>query len=141
MRNCQSPAVAWRSRSKSCPARTRMTWTAANSISRQAIRPPTRSCQSLQEGRDMAFSLTWLAEVLEDAGLKVAEQPGWRSRGRGEMGTVKGVMCHHTAGSAKGVMPSLDVITNGRPDLAGSLAQLGLAATARTSLLLQAAAI
>jgi hypothetical protein len=32
----------------------------------------------------MAFSLAWLAEVLEDAGLKVAEQPGWRSRGRGE---------------------------------------------------------
>src|SRR5258708_2775387 len=74
----------------------------------------------------MAFSLTWLAEVLEDAGLKVAEQPGWRSRGRGEMGTVKGVMCHHTAGSPNGIMPSLGVITNGRPDLAGPLAQLGL---------------
>src|SRR5258708_36049874 len=76
----------------------------------------------------MAFSLTWLAEVLEDAGLKVAEQPGWRSRGRGEMGTVKGVMCHHTAGSPNGIMPSLGVITNGRPDLAGALAQLGLGA-------------
>ncbi len=74
----------------------------------------------------MAFSLTWLAEVLEDAGLKVAEQPGWRSRGRGEMGTVKGVMCHHTAGSPNGIMPSLGVITNGRPDLAGPLSQLGL---------------
>jgi len=74
----------------------------------------------------MAFSLTWLAEVLEDAGLKVAEQPGWRSRGRGEMGTVKGVMCHHTAGPAHGIMPSLGIITNGRPDLAGPLAQLGL---------------
>jgi N-acetylmuramoyl-L-alanine amidase/Putative peptidoglycan binding domain len=74
----------------------------------------------------MALSLTWLAEVLEDAGLKVAEQPGWRSRGRGDMGQVKGVMCHHTAGSAKGIMPSLGVITNGRPDLAGPLAQLGL---------------
>jgi N-acetylmuramoyl-L-alanine amidase/Putative peptidoglycan binding domain len=74
----------------------------------------------------MAFSLTWLAEVLEDAGLKVAEQPGWRSRGRGEMGTVKGVMCHHTAGAANGIMPSLGIITNGRPDLAGPLAQLGL---------------
>ncbi|NPU67616.1 N-acetylmuramoyl-L-alanine amidase [Bradyrhizobium sp. 83012] len=76
----------------------------------------------------MAFSLTWLAEVLEDAGLKVAEQPGWRSRGRGEMGTVKGVICHHTAGPGpeKGVMPSLGIITNGRPDLAGPLAQLGL---------------
>ena len=74
----------------------------------------------------MAFSLTWLAEVLEDAGLKVAEQPGWRSRGRGEMGTVKGVICHHTAGSPRGVMPSLGVITNGRSDLPGPLAQLGL---------------
>jgi hypothetical protein len=74
----------------------------------------------------MAFSLTWLAEVLEDAGLKVAEQPGWRSRGRGEMGTVKGVICHHTAGPAHGIMPSLGIITNGRPDQAGPLAQLGL---------------
>ncbi|WP_407155650.1 N-acetylmuramoyl-L-alanine amidase [Bradyrhizobium sp. STM 3557] len=74
----------------------------------------------------MAFSLTWLAEVLEEAGLKVAEQPGWRSRGRGEMGPVKGVICHHTAGPAKGIMPSLGIITNGRPDLAGPLAQLGL---------------
>ncbi|HUI95804.1 MAG TPA: N-acetylmuramoyl-L-alanine amidase [Xanthobacteraceae bacterium] len=74
----------------------------------------------------MAFSLTWLPEVLEDAGLKVAEQPGWRTRGRAEMGTVKGVMCHHTAGSAHGIMPSLGVITNGRSDLPGPLAQLGL---------------
>jgi N-acetylmuramoyl-L-alanine amidase-like protein/putative peptidoglycan binding protein len=74
----------------------------------------------------MAFSLTWLPEVLDDAGLKVAEQPGWRTRGRGEMGTVKGVMCHHTSGSARGIMPSLGVITDGRPDLAGPLAQLGL---------------
>jgi len=74
----------------------------------------------------MAFSLTWLPEVLEDAGLKVAEQPGWRTRGRGEMDTVKGVICHHTSGSAHGIMPSLGVITNGRPDLAGPLAQLGL---------------
>jgi peptidoglycan hydrolase-like protein with peptidoglycan-binding domain len=74
----------------------------------------------------MAFSLTWLAEVLEDAGLKVAEQPGWRTRGRGPMGTVKGVICHHTAGPAAGVMPSLSLVTNGRADLPGPLAQLGL---------------
>jgi N-acetyl-anhydromuramyl-L-alanine amidase AmpD len=74
----------------------------------------------------MAFSLTWIPEVLEGAGLKVAEQPGWRTRGRGEMDTVKGVMCHHTSGSAHGIMPSLGVITDGRPDLAGPLAQLGL---------------
>jgi peptidoglycan hydrolase-like protein with peptidoglycan-binding domain len=74
----------------------------------------------------MAFSLTWLADVLEDAGLKVAEQPDWRTRGRAEMGTVRGVMCHHTAGPKAGNMPSLGIITNGRPDLPGPLSQLGL---------------
>ena len=74
----------------------------------------------------MAFSLTWLPEVLENAGLKVAEQPGWRTRGHGEMGTVRGVICHHTAGPKNGNMPSLGIVTNGRPGLAGPLAQLGL---------------
>lgn len=74
----------------------------------------------------MAFSLTWLPEVLERAGLKVAEQPGWRTHGRGDIGRVLGVMCHHTAGPAQGNMPSLNIITNGRPDLSGPLAQLGL---------------
>jgi hypothetical protein len=73
-----------------------------------------------------AFSLTWLPEVLEGAGLKVAEQPGWRTRGRGDFGTIKGVMCHHTAGPAHGNMPSLGVITNGRADSPGPFAQLGL---------------
>jgi peptidoglycan hydrolase-like protein with peptidoglycan-binding domain len=74
----------------------------------------------------MAFSLTWLAQVLKDAGLRVSEQPGWQTRGRGPMGTVRGVICHHTAGPRSGIMPSLSVITNGRPGLGGPLAQLGL---------------
>lgn len=74
----------------------------------------------------MAFSLTWLPEVLEDAGLKVAEQPGWRTRGRGDIGPVKGVICHHTAGPLAGNMPSLNLVTEGRPDLGGPLAQLCL---------------
>ena len=74
----------------------------------------------------MAFSLTWLAEVLRNAGLKVAEQPGWQDRGRGPMGTVRGVICHHTAGPKAGNMPSLKVITDGRPGLSGPLSQLGL---------------
>ena len=74
----------------------------------------------------MVFSLTWLPEVLERAGLKVAEQPGWRTRGHGDMGTVRGVICHHTAGPKNGIMPSLGIVTNGRPDLAGPLAQLCL---------------
>jgi hypothetical protein len=59
---------------------------------------------------DIAFALRWLAEVLEDAGLKVAEQPGWRTRGRGDVGPTKGVICHHTAGPETGIMPSLGVV-------------------------------
>ena len=74
----------------------------------------------------MAFALTWLSKVLLDAGLKVAEQDGWKDRGRAEMGTVKGVMCHHTAGPKAGNMPSLRVVTEGRPGLPGPLAQLCL---------------
>jgi GH24 family phage-related lysozyme (muramidase) len=72
------------------------------------------------------YSLIWLAEVLENAGLKVAETPGWRSRGRAEMGKPVGVMCHHTANPHEGNMPTLNLLINGRSDLAGPLAQLGL---------------
>jgi N-acetyl-anhydromuramyl-L-alanine amidase AmpD len=74
----------------------------------------------------MAFSLTWLPKVLLDAGLKVAEQPGWQTRGRGDVGTIRGVICHHTAGARAGNMPSLGVVTNGRSDLPGPLSQLCL---------------
>ena len=76
----------------------------------------------------MVFSLTWLPEVLEAAGLKVAETENWRSRGRAEMGTVRGVMCHHTAtpGHLDKNMPTLDMLIAGRSDLAGPLCQLGL---------------
>jgi len=74
----------------------------------------------------MAFSLTWLPEILEDTGLKVAGQPGWRTRGRGDVGPIRGVICHHTAGPLTGIMPSLGIVTNGRSDLPGPLAQLCL---------------
>jgi hypothetical protein len=74
----------------------------------------------------MAFSLTWLPEVLENAGLKVVEQPGLRTRGHGDVGAIRGVMCHHTAGPMTGNMPSLHVVTEGRADLLGPLAQLCL---------------
>ncbi|WP_432787795.1 peptidoglycan recognition protein family protein [Novosphingobium rhizosphaerae] len=72
------------------------------------------------------YNLIWMPAVLEAAGLKVAETPGWRSRGRAEMGTVRGVMCHHTATAAPGNMPTLKTLINGRSDLPGPLAQLGL---------------
>lgn len=74
----------------------------------------------------MTYSLTWLPHVLMDAGLKVAEVDGWASRGRAEMGTVAGVICHHTAGPLTGNMPSLRTLIDGRADLPGPLSQLGL---------------
>src|SRR5881392_2639111 len=75
----------------------------------------------------MAFSLTWLPDVLKAAGLRVAVvDDQWKTRGRGDMGKVVGVICHHTAGPKNGNMPSLKTIINGRSDLPGPLAQLGL---------------
>lgn len=76
----------------------------------------------------MNYSLTWLADTLRAAGLKVVEEAGWQSRGRGEMGTVKGVLGHHTGGppDAHGT-PSLGTIIHGRADLPGPLSQLYLA--------------
>jgi peptidoglycan hydrolase-like protein with peptidoglycan-binding domain len=75
----------------------------------------------------MPYSLTWLPEVLRNAGLRVATVDGWEIRGSGDMGEVRGIICHHTAGPRGGAnMPSLKTIINGRPDLPGPLAQLGL---------------
>jgi peptidoglycan hydrolase-like protein with peptidoglycan-binding domain len=82
----------------------------------------------------MTFSLTWVPSVLWADGLKVSLVEGWENRGWGDVGQIMGVICHHTggAGPEKGNMPSLGMLTNGRPaspDLAalpGPLAQLGL---------------
>ena len=74
----------------------------------------------------MTYSLTWLPSVLEGAGLKVAEVDGWQNRGRGDVGSTLGVLCHHTAGPKAGNMPSLRTLIEGRSDLPGPLAQLGL---------------
>ena len=74
----------------------------------------------------MPFNLTWLPTVLTNAGLRIAEMDGWPNRGTANMGTVRGVMCHHTGGPATGNMPSLNVLANGRPGLTGPLCQLGL---------------
>jgi hypothetical protein len=74
----------------------------------------------------MTFSLTWLPEALKSAGLKVALVDGWEARGNGDVGTTAGVICHHTAGPKDGNMPSLKTLIEGRENLAGPLAQLGL---------------
>ncbi|MET0340090.1 MAG: N-acetylmuramoyl-L-alanine amidase [Polyangiales bacterium] len=72
------------------------------------------------------YTLTWLPSVLAAADLKVACVDGYETRGRGDVGTTRGVMCHHTAGRALGNMPSLRLLVEGRPNLPGPLAQLGL---------------
>jgi len=74
----------------------------------------------------MPFSLTWLPDVLLNSGLKVANVDGWQFRGLGDMGEVFGVICHHTAGPKDQNMPTLNTIINGRSDLRGPLAHLGL---------------
>jgi hypothetical protein len=104
----------------------RARWTAAKSPSKfQALMriylPPKEAWP------EMAKSLTWLPDVLKAAGLKVAEVDGWQDRGRGDVGKILGVLCHHTAGLRSGNMPSLNILIHGRSDLPGPLAQLGLA--------------
>lgn len=74
----------------------------------------------------MNYSLMWLPSVLRDNGLAVEETSGWQTRGHGDVGSIKGVICHHTAGAKTGNSPSLGIVTNGRPDLGGPLAQLVL---------------
>lgn len=67
----------------------------------------------------------WLADACRDAGLRVVEVQGWRTRGS-ETFTPRGLVLHHTAGPAKGDMPSLSLIVSGRADLPGPLANFGL---------------
>jgi peptidoglycan hydrolase-like protein with peptidoglycan-binding domain len=85
-----------------------------------SFRPPREASP------DMPYSLTWLPDALRQSGLKVALVDGWETRGRAEMGPVQGVICHHTGTAHSGNMPSLRTLIEGRPDLSGPLAQLGL---------------
>ena len=72
--------------------------------------------------------LTNLGDILRNAGLRVIEVPGARTRGHGQMSHPKGTLWHHTATSAKaaGNYPSQRIVTEGRSDLPGPLCNLGL---------------
>jgi hypothetical protein len=70
---------------------------------------------------------TQLADVLRAAGQKVYEVPGWQTRGHGSMSDIRGVLAHHTGTAGAGNYPSLAVVRDGRSDLPGPLANLGLA--------------
>lgn len=66
-------------------------------------------------GRD-----TTIADRLRNAGLKVLEVDGWRTRGYDTF-NPRGSVNHHTAGSASGNAPSLGICINGRAGLPGPL--------------------
>lgn len=72
--------------------------------------------------------LTDLADYLRSKGLTVVTHPGWEHRGAELPGKPDTVICHHTATSAKakGDLPSLRLLVEGRPDLDGPLCQLAL---------------
>lgn len=74
----------------------------------------------------MTYSLTWLPVELRKAGLKVVEVDGWETRGRGDIGKIKFLLCHHTATRQPGNNPSLWIVRDGRPDVSGPLSQLVL---------------
>lgn len=64
-----------------------------------------------------------LADAVRGSGLTVHEVGGWKSLDHGQMGSVIGVVCHHTGSSGSGAE---GVVRNGRAGLAGPLAQLTL---------------
>lgn len=68
-----------------------------------------------------------LADVARKTGYKVIEVNGWQNRGHGALGKVETIVCHHTAGPAKGDFPSLSVVRDGRAGLPGPLCNIGLA--------------
>lgn len=70
--------------------------------------------------------LTWLADVLRDAGLTVHEQSGWKTRGS-DLSTIRGITCHATAGSATSTdAGEINVLLNGSPSAPPPIAQLYL---------------
>lgn len=69
--------------------------------------------------------LTNLADIARRTGFPVIEQPGWRTRGHGQMGQVRSVIAHHDAANqAPGTFNT--AIQNGHLKLAGPLSHFAL---------------
>lgn len=84
----------------------------------------------------MAYALSKrLLRAVKASGLPYTEVAGWRSRGRGTMRSIKTITLHHTATPRSfrrsSDYPTLNVVKNGRSDLPGPLAQLGLGRSGR----------
>src|SRR5699024_3970833 len=69
---------------------------------------------------------TGIARVAKRTGYPVVKVKGWKKRGYGQMVKAESVMCHHTVGPRTGNFPSLNVVTHGRPGIAGPLCNYGL---------------
>ena len=74
----------------------------------------------------MGVRATWLVDAARLTGYPVSEVAGWRGRGHGDFRVLEGVVLHHTADGPTGIYPSLGVVHDGRAELAGPLANLGL---------------
>lgn len=75
--------------------------------------------------------MTWLAQVLRNAGEEVTETGGWQTRGADTM-DPRGIVVHHTAESAQANPASIaNFLVAGRSDLAGPLCHLYLDRTGR----------
>lgn len=77
----------------------------------------------------MAAALSWLPDVLREAGVDVYVMPDAETRTsrRSGLGSIRGIVWHHTATStawADGHVAAL--LRDGRRDLAGPLAQVGI---------------
>lgn len=77
--------------------------------------------------------LLWLPHLLERWGLDVELVPGWERRGQPFRAAPSIVVGHHTATSARarGDLPTLAVLRDGRSDLPGPLCQIGLGRSGR----------
>lgn len=84
---------------------------------------PCEEASPPRAGIAVAGDVLWLADALRAEGCQVIETAGWRNRGHGDMGDIRGVLTHHTGG---GGANDWIVVRDGRPDLAGPLAQLTL---------------
>lgn len=74
--------------------------------------------------------LLWLADVLRSAGLTVHEVSGWRTRGSATWGPIRGITCHHTAGSRTSTDEGeIRVLLNGSSSAPPPIAQLYLSRT------------
>lgn len=87
----------------------------------------------------MAYALyTRLLRAVKASGLPYTVVGGAASRGRGTMRSIETITLHHTATPRSYARsqdyPTFNVVKNGRPELPGPLAQLGLARSGRVIL-------